>query len=794
MKPALLLSYGKCITQKDDLLTAINLQQVFEMIKQPNESIKTLIERLRLVQTIDKNQYGLLKRQLPYLVCSIFNPPCRRIENFGYTECFIVDIDHIAEKGLDINSLRTKLIADSRTMLCFVSPGQDGLKIMFRISERCTDAGHYSLFYKTFIQVLAQQYGFEQVVDKTTSDVSRACFMSYDPEIFFNPDADTVYIKDFVDFDNLFEVKTLEHQLKKEENEKKKEKPKEKAPTGPDEDAFALIKERLNAKKSAVRSKPQVYVPEQLNQILEKLRAYIGEIGVTIEEIIDIQYGKKFKFRYGISQAEVNLFFGKKGFSVVKSPRQGTSEQLNELMTTYIQLFIGDYIMLKKNIEANFSCDSANNTVSDSQLIRQQAQMLSNEKNYREAFPLFQALWEGYPENCDKWDAWRYAYCAKQLKDYQKALDICREVYPKYGDFDMIRNVYAWSIYYSEINREKIENEDVFFHAVRGISKLSRQDDVYSPYTTTIFKALNYLSEKSVYPANKILEWTEKLNPAQLDEKTFTFTDKTGKNREIASQKEQYYMYRSRALLEKGNFEECIKLCKEALSVFDRLHYGNEIWFEWRIALSFEGLGKLDEAIQKMKSLLLRKNEWFIQKEIAQIYLKQEKYEQALQYALDSALCFGDMDKKLRLFRMMADLLFKLNKPDEAKLHLEYIYRLRQDCACPLDYELLQLINDLQIDISSAINIKEFERHITKVWNELKYGQKIRYSGKIKSLLPNGKAGFVETTDGKSYYFKINQFKGKPQLGLKVVFYLEEGLDTKKNKKTMNAVNILKER
>lgn len=793
MKPALLLSYGKRITQKDDLLTAIEPQQIFEMIKQPDENIKAQIERLRLVKTIDKNQYGLFKRQLPYLVCGIFSPPYRRIENFGYTECFIVDIDHIAEKGLEINSLRTKLIADTRTMLCFVSPGEDGLKIMFRLSERCSDAGRYSLFYKTFIQILAQQYGFEQVVDKTTSDVSRACFTSYDPEIFFNPDADAVQMKDIVDFDNPFEISTLEHQLKKEEKEKNKEKPKENEPKGPDEDAFAFIKERLNAKKNAVRNKPQVYVPEQLNQILEKLLAYIGEVGVTVEEVSDIQYGKKFKFRSGISQAEVNLFFGKKGFSVVKSPRQGTSEQLNELMTTYIQLFIGDYIMLKENITSNFSHDNINKTVSDSQLIRQQAQMLYSEKNYREALPLFQALWEGYPENCDKWDAWRYAYCAKQLKDYRKALDICREVYPKYGDFDMIKSVYAWSIYYSEINREKIENEDTFFHAGQGILKLSKQDDVYSPYTATVFKILNYLSEKSIYPANKILEWTEKLNPLQLDAKPYTFIDKTNKNREIASQKEQYYMYCSRALLEKGDFEKCIKLCEEALSTFDCLHYGNEIWFEWRIALSHEGLGKPDEALQKMQALLLRKNEWFIQKEIAQIYRKQEKYEQALQYAIDSALNFGNTDKKLRLFRMMADLLFKLNKPDEAKLHLEYIYRLRQACAYPADHELMQLISELRIDISSAINMKEFERRIGSVWNELKYGKKTRYSGKIKSLLPNGKAGFVETKNGKSYYFRISQFKGKPQPGLKVVFYLEEGFDAKKNKKTMNAVNILRE-
>jgi hypothetical protein len=89
--------------------------------------------------------------------------------------------------------------------------------------------------------------------------------------------------------------------------------------------------------------------------------------------------------------------------------------------------------------------------------------------------------------------------------------------------------------------------------------------------------------------------------------------------------------------------------------------------------------------------------------------------------------------------------------------------------------------------------MKEFECHITQVWNELKYGNKIRYLGEIKSLLPNGKAGFIESKNSKSYYFKTNQFEGKPQPGLRVSFYLEEGFDVKKNKKTMNAVHILKD-
>ncbi|MCL2650340.1 MAG: CRISPR-associated primase-polymerase type B [Candidatus Azobacteroides sp.] len=336
-----MLSFGKHITQKDDLLTSIDVQRLYNAIKQPDETTLTLINRLRLVQTIDKKQYNVMKRELSYVVCGIFNPPYRRIENFGYAEHFIIDIDHIIEKGLNLNDLRTKLVTDSRIMLCFVSPSEDGLKLLFRLNEKCYDAGRYSLFYKTFISAFAVQYGFQQVTDTVTSDVSRACFMSYDPEAFFNPEAETVIMKDYVDFDNPFVIGEIKHNLRQEDKDQKAEK-SEKAV--PDDTAIAFIKERLQARTRIPRQKPQVYVPDELEKILEKLLQYIDESGIQVENVENIQYGKKFRFCAGSAHAEINLFFGKRGFSVVKSPKHGTSESLNDLMVSYISSFIEDYV------------------------------------------------------------------------------------------------------------------------------------------------------------------------------------------------------------------------------------------------------------------------------------------------------------------------------------------------------------------------------------------------------------------------------------------------------------------
>ena len=46
------------------------------------------------------------------------------------------------------------------------------------------------------------------------------------------------------------------------------------------------------------------------------------------------------KCRLGLKQAEINLFFGKRGFTIVQSPRCGTSTELNQLVSEVINSFL----------------------------------------------------------------------------------------------------------------------------------------------------------------------------------------------------------------------------------------------------------------------------------------------------------------------------------------------------------------------------------------------------------------------------------------------------------------------
>lgn len=336
-----MILFGRNITSPNDPLVKVPVANIFHALRSPKPETVAQVRQLRLVRSIDPKRYGILKRQLPYLVCGIFSPPCRRSENFAYIEYFILDIDHVSDKQLSTSELKQRFAGDSRTVLTFVSPSEDGLKVMFRLAERCYDKGLFSLFYKAFALQMARQYGIEQVIDAQTCDVTRACFVSVDPDAYYNPDAEPVDIEHYLPHDNPQAMLDLKHELESQVSEapQSPNSPPSEPKADVDDETMRNIKAILNPKAMQKPSKP-VFVPEQLNEIIDDLIAFITQTGVEVTEVVNISYGKKIRMKMRLKQAEVNLFYGKRGFSVVKSPRTGTDEEFNEIAAQLIDSFL----------------------------------------------------------------------------------------------------------------------------------------------------------------------------------------------------------------------------------------------------------------------------------------------------------------------------------------------------------------------------------------------------------------------------------------------------------------------
>lgn len=335
-----MLQLGLNITQPDDPLKKISLERLYLGIARPKDSFKKEIHRLRLVRSMDAKQYSRLKRNLPYFVCGRFHPPHRRRENFSVIRYFVVDLDHFEEADKDRNEVARRLQEDERLVLLFTSPGGDGLKLMFRLSENCHDAGLYSLFYKAFLQRLVNRYDLEKVIDLRTHDVTRACFMSVDPEAYYNPEAKSIVIEDVFDPKDPDARRRLAEE-RKELKEKAPERPKPQK-EGLTDEVLLDIKKKLNP-NFRPRKKRDAFVPPELDSIMPKVEDRLEEMNMKLVQSEPINYGRRLKVMAGDHWAEVNVFFGRKGFSVVKTSKTGSKEELADMAHQLLyELLIGE--------------------------------------------------------------------------------------------------------------------------------------------------------------------------------------------------------------------------------------------------------------------------------------------------------------------------------------------------------------------------------------------------------------------------------------------------------------------
>ena len=347
-----------------------------------------------------------------------------------------------------------------------------------------------------------------------------------------------------------------------------------------------------------------------------------------------------------------------------------------------------------------------------------------------------------------------------QKKKHDEAEKIYKTAYDEDPEAFTIwdRRFYAWALYHLHIKNPSSEDELV--KSCELISELLIQEDTNKvkvcAYTTSMLKIINYFKDN----AYECLKWLDMLNPKLLNSNPRSM-NRDGRISKFYSDKEKWYSLKTKHLLDMGEYEETIKFADEALNELDEFVNNSNIWFKWRIAIANKELDNYDEALKYLEEIVNSKNDWFILKELAEIYSLTGDYDSALKYALDAALAKGDIKYKIFIAKDM----------DEDSDSI---------------VELIEAIEDDE-------NFVEIEKELKERWVEIKFNNQQRSYGTISNILGHGKAGFIKADDGESYYFNIYEIQGdksKVKEGDYVSFFLEESFDKKKNKKTLNAVNI----
>lgn len=139
-----------------------------------NGKWKDTVEYLR---KLNKAEYDAEKKKLAAVTWSgVFEEGTRSIETLKKYSSFIcLDVDNLTMES--INTIKGQLNSDPYVIFCFTSPSGKGIKIIVCVNTKAEN--HRAAF-------LHLQHYFETTyfikIDKSGKDVSRLCYMSYDPE------------------------------------------------------------------------------------------------------------------------------------------------------------------------------------------------------------------------------------------------------------------------------------------------------------------------------------------------------------------------------------------------------------------------------------------------------------------------------------------------------------------------------------------------------------------------------------------------------------------------------------
>jgi len=158
-------------------LSSIPWMKALENIK--SDRYKQYITKARKIENLD--DYREFKKKLPSVTfCGEFKDNRQMDKVVSATGFIIPDIDHLA----DVEPVFRLLEQDKNIWFAFRSPSGDGIKCGIRCQNIASDDDIKSV-YTSVARYFSDIYGIK--IDPACKDISRLTFLSWDPDMFINP-------------------------------------------------------------------------------------------------------------------------------------------------------------------------------------------------------------------------------------------------------------------------------------------------------------------------------------------------------------------------------------------------------------------------------------------------------------------------------------------------------------------------------------------------------------------------------------------------------------------------------
>lgn len=172
-----------------DITIEPTIESILNDIK--SDKHKTKIDNLRTkLESGDKDYYDNYKKQLPAVTFSATFNKKRTNENLkNYNPIIVIDIDKLNDEQIKINFQQLK--NDDYVISFWRSPSNKGYKGLVAVDykidnkEFSLDKLHKSAF-KKLSEYFQNKYNIE--LDKSGSDITRLCFLSFDTNMILKPE------------------------------------------------------------------------------------------------------------------------------------------------------------------------------------------------------------------------------------------------------------------------------------------------------------------------------------------------------------------------------------------------------------------------------------------------------------------------------------------------------------------------------------------------------------------------------------------------------------------------------
>ena len=418
--------------------------------------------------------------------------------------------------------------------------------------------------------------------------------------------------------------------------------------------------------------------------------------------------------------------------------------------------------------------------------IREEAKSAAQSGNYEKAAELYGGLW--HSEDPNVWDARGLANALRKSNQYEDALQVCRAALSKEPGFGPVASEFSWVFWQLHIKQAKKPVTrslvDEFLEVRNSV------DDPYDKYSA-FSRALLDLSKIELEANNPslALEYAEHLDSAKLDPSTNLYNDKT-----LPGPRQSYYTIVGKALKADSNWHRLQKLSSDVRN--DRqirwANKGDSFIARWGIEARFH-LGLIDDAIKLTKELLSRMDEWYVRADLAKYLAAGGHSKEALLESLKAAKAHGPFEFKVNLFKQIASQLIAVERSESAAPFLQANICIRDGKGWPKDDEVWSMANQLSVDLDGP-SLPNVERQVKSTLDVLLEEFDPLLPGVIKTVLPNGKSGFLTDSSGSDRFFGVRDLKIRPSelsAGLKVRFRPTTSFDKKKNCQSPAATNII---